>query len=205
MAKPREFAYQTLRPMVEELHGDRVLLRAYRLDDATALQEAIAESRDQLRPWESFAEDFQTSEETRDWIIHRTANWLLRERFTLAMWQRETGRYLGQVELWPRGPQGWDIPAFEMAYWVRQSEVGHGYATEGVRLLADHAFDVLGAQRVELGIDAKNARSVALARRCGFVQEGLLRHTGIEDDGTLVDNLIFALVPTDHRWPRNEC
>jgi hypothetical protein len=26
-----------------------------------------------------------------------------------------------------------------------------------------------------------------------------LRHTGVEDDGTLVDNLVFALVPTDPR------
>jgi RimJ/RimL family protein N-acetyltransferase len=87
-----------------------------------------------------------------------------------------------------------------MAYWVRQSAVGQGYATEGVRLLTDYAFRSLGVQRVELGIDAKNARSVALARRCGFIEEGRLRHTGIEDDGMLVDNLIFALVPTDPRW-----
>ena len=58
----------------------------------------------------------------------------------------------------------------------------------------------LRVQRVELGIDAKNARSVALARRCGFIKEGCVRHTGIEDDGSVVDNLIFALVPSDPRW-----
>jgi RimJ/RimL family protein N-acetyltransferase len=200
MEPPPTHVYQTLRPVAEELRGERVLLRAYRLDDAPSLQAAIAESRDQLRPWESFAEAFQTLDETRDWIVRRSASWLLRERFTWAIWHRHQDAYLGQLELWPRGPHGWAIPAFEMAYWVRLSAVGHGYATESVRLLADYAFTGLGAQRVELGIDAKNARSVALARRCGFVLEGRLRHTGIEDDGTLVDNLIFALVPADPRW-----
>jgi ribosomal-protein-serine acetyltransferase len=199
---PNAVAYQTAQPMAEELSGDRVLLRPYRLDDAEALQAAIAESRDQLRPWESFADAFQTIEETQDWIIRRTASWLLRDRFSLAILHRQTDRYLGQLEMWPRGPQGWAIPAFELAYWVRRSEQGHGYVTEGLRLLIDYAFESLGAQRIELGIDALNTRSVAVAQRNGFVLEGRLRHTGIEDDRTLVDNLIFSLVPTDPRRPR---
>jgi len=189
--------YQTLRPIAEELHGARVLLRRYHREDAPSLQEAVAESRDQLRLWESFGDAFQTLAETEDWIIRRTASWLLRQRLSLGMWESQSGRYLGQLELWPRGPAGWAIPAFELAYWVRQSEQGKGYATEGVRLLTDYAFQSLGAQRVELGIDAKNVRSIAVARRCGFVLEGCLRHTGIEEDGVLVDNLIFALIPAD--------
>jgi RimJ/RimL family protein N-acetyltransferase len=201
MAGPNPLTYQTLRPMFEQLHGERVLLRPYNQSDASVLQEAIAESRDQLRPWESFADAFQTIEEAQDWIIRRAASWLLRDRFSLGMWHRRSGRYLGQLELWPRGPQGWAIPAFKLAYWVRQSEQGHGYVTEGLRLLTDYAFQLLGAQRVELGIDAKNARSVAVAERNGFVLEGRLRHTAIEEDGALVDNLIFSLVPTDPRWP----
>jgi len=178
-----------------------VLLRPYRQDDAEALQEALAESREHLRPWESFADAFQTVEEARDWIIRGTASWMLRDRCSMGMWDRRTGRYLGGLEIWPRGPHGWSIPAFKLAYWVRQSEQGHGYVTEGLRLLTEYAFESLGAQRVELGIDAKNARSVAVAQRCGFVLEGTLRHTGIELDGTMVDNLIFALIPSDPRQP----
>ncbi|MGH2344608.1 MAG: GNAT family N-acetyltransferase, partial [Chloroflexota bacterium] len=167
MTTARPTAYQTLRPMIEELRGDRVLLRPYTVGDAAALQGAIAESRDQLRPWESFADAFQTIEETQDWITRRTANWLLRDCFSLGMWHRQDDRYLGQLELWPRGPQGWIIPAFQAAYWVRQSEQGNGYVTEGLRLLTDYAFESLGAQRIELGIDAKNVRSVAVAQRNG--------------------------------------
>jgi hypothetical protein len=69
--------------MAEELQGERVLLRRYSPADAPALHEAIVESREHLRPWESFADAFQTLEATQDWIIRSTASWLLRERFSL--------------------------------------------------------------------------------------------------------------------------
>ena len=199
MAKPGQSAYPTLQPMAEELQGERVLLRRYRLADAPALHEAIAESREHLRPWESFADAFQTLAETQDWIIRRTARGCCGSGSRSACGTARVAATWANWSCGPADPRGWAIPAFTMAYWVRQSEQGHGYVTEGVRLLTGYAFQSLGAQRVELGIDAKNARSVALARRCGFVLEGRLRHTGIEDDGALVDNLIFALVPTDPR------
>ena len=72
-------AYRTLIPLFEELRGERVLVRPYRESDAQALFEAVAESRDHLRPWLPFADTHQSAEESRDWIIHQVANWLLRE------------------------------------------------------------------------------------------------------------------------------
>lgn len=192
--------YQTLRPMFDHLRGPRVVLRPYQLDDALALFEAISESRDHLRPWESFADAFQTLDETRDWILQQTAHWLLREWFYIGIWQQEPSRYLGGLWLGPRGgAAGWRIPAFELAYWLRVTAVGQGYVTESIHVLLAYAFDDLGAQRVELGIDAKNARSIAVAERLGFVLEGRLRNIAREDDGTLVDDLMFAVTPTDPR------
>ncbi len=87
--------YQTLRPMFDHLRGPRVVLRPYQLDDALALFEAISESRDHLRPWESFADAFQTLDETRDWILHQTAHWLLREWFYIGIWQSRS-----RVAIW---------------------------------------------------------------------------------------------------------
>ena len=98
---PGDAAYRTLRPMFDELRGARVLVRPYRPDDAAAVYEAIAESREHLRPWESFADAFQTVEETRDWINRQTARWLVREWFYSGLWQQGTGRYLGGLWLAP--------------------------------------------------------------------------------------------------------
>lgn len=195
-----QLQYATLCPMFEELRGTRVVLRPYTLADAEARYQANDESRDHLRPWEpEQADAFHTLDETRDWIIRASANWLLRKRFSMGMWHLETQRYLGGLGLHPREPDGWAIPAFSIGYWVRVSEQGHGYVTEAVRLLTTYVFTSLQAQRIEITCDARNTRSIAVAERAGFVQEGRLRNVWRYADGTLADEVVYALTPAD-RW-----
>src|SRR5712692_11210461 len=87
--------YRTLIPLFEELRGERIIIRPYRESDAQDLFEAVAESRDHLRPWLPFADEHQAVEESRDWIIHQEANWLLREDLIVGIWEAATNRYLG--------------------------------------------------------------------------------------------------------------
>ena len=183
------------RPIFEELRSERLLLRPYRLEDAPALYEAIAESREHLRPWESFANAFQTVEETQNWILRQREHWEVYDWFYIGMWYQLQERYLGGLWLGPLGLNGWQIPAFELAYWLRVSALGQGYATEGVGLLMDYTIEVLGAQRLQLSIDARNERSLALARRLGFKEEGHLRRLALEREGILVDDITFTFVP----------
>ncbi|MEZ4726791.1 MAG: GNAT family N-acetyltransferase [Caldilineaceae bacterium] len=189
--------YVTLQPIFDQLYGERIILRPYRLPDAAAFQAAIVESRDHLRPWEWFGDAFHTLEQTQDWIIRRQVAWLLRDSFTCGIWQRATGRLLGNIEL---AVKQWWLPWFTIAYWVRQSEACQGYVSEAVRLLTDYAFEELGAKRVELNIAANNVRSIAVAERLGFHLDGRLRNVERENDGELVDQLCYSLTPEDLRW-----
>ena len=187
-------AYRTLIPLFEELRGERVLVRPYRESDAQALFEAVAESRDHLRPWLPFADTHQSAEESRDWIIHQVANWLLREDLIVGIWEAATNRYLGGSGL---HPSSWEIRYFEIGYWIRASASGRGYITEAVKLLTDYAFTALAAKRVEIRCDERNVRSAAVPQRLGFVQEGRLRNRELAPDGTLRNMLIFSLIPAD--------
>jgi len=184
--------YRTLLPMFDELRGERVLLRPYRLDDAAEAQAAIAESREHIRRFEDFADEFQTVEEMADRIVRRQARWLLRDDFSMGFWHCQTGRYLGGIGLHPTAEGGWSVPAFAIGYWVRVSEEGHGYVTEAVRLIASYAFEVLGARRIEIRCDVRNMRSARVARRCGFELEGRLRNVALAPDGTVADELVFS-------------
>jgi RimJ/RimL family protein N-acetyltransferase len=190
--------YPSLQPMFEELRGARVLLRPYTLSDAAERYAANVESRDHLRPWEpEQADAFRTLDEIRDWIIRVSADWLVRKRFSMGIWHIQTQKYLGGLGLHPREPDGWSIPAFSIGYWVRVSEQGHGYITEAVRLVTQYVLDVLQAQRVEIICDTRNTRSIAVAERIGFVQEGRLRNVWRYPDGTLADEVVYALTPAD--------
>lgn len=189
-------AYRTLIPLFEELHSERVVVRPYSESDAQALFEAMTESRDHLRPWLPFADEHQTVEESRHWIIQQIANWILRDDLMLSIWEQESGRYLGGTGL---HPHNWAIGYFEIGYWVRPSAEGHGYIAESVRLLTNYAFDNLKANRIEIRCDELNVRSAAIPKRLGFVLEGRLRNDLATSDGRLRTTLIFSLIPEDRK------
>ena len=189
----------SLLPLFEELRGPQVVVRPYRLEDAEPLFAAVEESRQHIWPWLPWGDQHQSVEDSRDFILRSQAHWLTREDMTVGIFAANDGRYLGGSGLHPRG---WDVPAFEIGYWARASAEGHGYIAETVRLLTDFAFASLGAQRVMIRCDARNARSAAVPERLGFVREARLRNeVRTHTDGKLRDTLIFSLTPDDPRWP----
>ena len=194
-----QYRLRTLIPLFEELRGPQVVVRPYRLGDADELFAAVEESRQHLWPWLPWVTQHQTVEDTRDFILRTQAKWLLREDdLTVGIFEASSGRYLGGSGLHIRG---WDVPAFEIGYWIRASAEGHGYVAETVRLLTDFAFTSLGAQRVMIRCDARNIRSAAVAERLGFVREALLRNDTRDANGELRSTLVFSLTPSDPRWP----
>ena len=137
--------YDSLRPFFDELRSTRIVIRSYQLEDAEKLREAVIESRDHLRLWLPFADAHQTLEETQDFINRSNADILLRKNFNLSMWEATSGEYIGGIGIHPRN---WDIPSFEIGYWVRQGMEGQGYITEAVRMLCDFMF---GQKTLKLG------------------------------------------------------
>jgi [ribosomal protein S5]-alanine N-acetyltransferase len=65
--------------------------------------------------------------------------------------------------------------AFLSAYLSYYAFAGHerqGLMTQGIGLVARHAFGPLGLHRLEANIQPGNVASLALARACGFAREG---------------------------------
>ena len=88
-------------------------------------------------------------------------------------------------------------------------EVGHTWYTPAVwqsavnpeckLLLLGHAFEVLGAGRVTLKTDGRNARSQAAIRKLGARYDGTLRHHRLRPDGSIRDSAYFSVLATE--WP----
>lgn len=188
------FKHPTLIDLPDELNGPRVTLRPYREDDAPQIHEAVAESRQQLRPWVNWVDDMATLDDCRDYCLRCAARWTLRADLSLGIFETASGRYLGGTGL---HDPNWELRAFEIGYWVRQSAANHGYATEAVRVLAQFALSDLDARRIEITCDADNHASRRVAEGAGFALERTLRNAALGREGNLKDSLVYSIIPED--------
>ena len=83
--------------------------------------------------------------------------------------------------------------------WLAVSHQRTRANTEAKLLLLGHAFDVLGANRVELKTDALNEQSRNAILRLGAVQEGILRKHIVCTSGRVRDTVYFSILDTE--WP----
>lgn len=71
--------------------------------------------------------------------------------------------------------------------------------TEAKFLQLRHAFEDLGAWRVQLKTDERNAKSRAAIARIGAIFEGILRKYQVRFDGYIRNTAMFSL--TTEEWP----
>ncbi len=168
---------------------ERLTIRAPRVEDAQEIFDAVAESLPELRPWMPWANepltlDFQIARQR-----HVMAQWIMREELVLHAYLKGTSTLVISSGL---HRIDWQSAKFEVGYWVRTKFAGQGYVTEAVNGITAFAFEHLHANRVEIRCDAQNIRSAAVAKRCGFLLEGILRHDSLDARGELRSTMIFS-------------
>ncbi len=83
--------------------------------------------------------------------------------------------------------------------WIAPAWQRTGANTEAKYLMLRHAFETMGARRVELKTSALNSRSRDAMRRIGAIEEGTLRQHMIRPDGGSRDSVFFSIL--DSEWP----
>ena len=175
----------------ERLESPRLVIRVARPGDGAAFHEAVHASLPELAPWLGWVTPAPTLEQSELNCRRAHARYLLNEDLMVFFFDKASGVLVGGSGL--HGAD-WTNRRFEVGYWARSGHGGQGLMTEGVRALADHALQVLGAHRVFLTCDDRNVRSWQLAERAGFTLEGLLRHERLDLQGRLRDTRVYARV-----------
>jgi RimJ/RimL family protein N-acetyltransferase len=83
--------------------------------------------------------------------------------------------------------------------WLTPSVQRTGVNTECKYLLLRHAFEDLGAIRVQLKTDSRNTKSQRAIERLGAVKEGILRNHRILPDGYYRHSVYYSII--DSEWP----
>lgn len=150
----------------------RLVIRCWDPHDAPSSKEAIDSSLEHLRPWMPWADQ---NPETLNKKIDRLRGFRGRfdagSDFTYGIFSSDDREVLGGTGLHTRVGEG----AFEIGYWIRSSALGQGLATEASAALTRVAFQVAGADRVEIHIDPANRPSARVPAKLGFGEEARLR------------------------------
>ncbi|MDN3920880.1 GNAT family N-acetyltransferase [Roseateles violae] len=185
----------TMNPLLievpEAIETERLLLAAPRAGIGPALAAAIGESVAELRPWMPWAQQAPSIEDSEAVARRQLADFVLRKDLCFQIYDRAAAgrRLLGGTGL---HRMDWEVRRFEIGYWIRSSAQGQGYVSEAVQAMAAMAFERLRARRVEIRCDDVNLRSRAVAERCGFELEGILRSDGLNPAGEPRNTCVYA-------------
>jgi RimJ/RimL family protein N-acetyltransferase len=154
------------------LRTERLLLRPHRMTDAAdwyALQSEKGVTA--FLPW-PVRDERASARHLHDRTRH-TRLWQAEDFLALGL--EHEGRLIGDVSLQLHEVRAHSRSA-EIGWVLHPRFGGSGLATEAASQMLAFAFDVVGAQRVTAVTDARNLRSVALARRLGFTEVAGPRH-----------------------------
>lgn len=143
------------------LNGDGIVLRPLLVSDAPALFVALSDGETQKY---RRADAHVSVAETERYILDT----LQRSRAAWAVVEAEEA--LGRLAL--REPE----PGVgEFGVVIRRAAQRRRLGVKAITLASAWAFGSLGMTKLRADIDAENAASIALFRRCGFTQEAYLR------------------------------
>ena len=175
----------------EEIRSERLLIAAPRPGLGPLMYEAVAESMGHIKPWLPWAQEQPSLEECEARLRRHQAKFILREDLPYLIFDREPQgrRLLGGTGL---HRMDWAVRRFEIGYWIRASAEGQGYVAEAVNAIAEMCFTKLNARRIDLRADVNNARSRAVAERCGFVLESVVKNEGLTPGGEVRDMCVYV-------------
>lgn len=185
--------HKMLLEIPERIEAERIVLRRYQAGDGPWFYAMSQRNRAHLARYEAenVVRSIQSEQEAEVMVRELAAAWVARDSFFMGVFERETGEFVAQIYV---GPVNWDVPEFEIGFFVDRDHEGRGYVTEAVRAAMAWIFRDLGGHRVRLGCDDTNVRSRRVAERCGMVLEGHIRENKRNADETLSGTLHFGLL-----------
>lgn len=186
----------------ETLKGEVATLEGLRPVDvgpssANSIFERIQKSKNFLAvhlPWVSDTDVYDIQKRIRSWVLNKQFNqggcWqIFRSPVAIGgLPQYPAGFIMMEVNLRNRSAT--------FSYWLFEEFTGKGLMTDAVNLLANYCLNSLRLNRIELMIAIDNHKSAAVAKRCGFSEEGICRDYELIH-GKFVDHRRYSLLAKD--------
>lgn len=174
----------------------RLELRSYAEADAESVAELIDSNRQHLlQNFPELSRGLSTPVEVGQFVSNCTLQWNGRKGYCYGVWTRTPKKLIGQVKV---KNIHWEIPGAELSYFIGESFLRRGYASEAVRAVMNVALKELSFNRVCVRIISSNVASRHLARKLGMHHEGLHRQEFRCGFGELHDVDYYSLIRKDY-------
>jgi RimJ/RimL family protein N-acetyltransferase len=188
-------------PAPVELRTERLVLRPWRDEDATALQPILHANLAHLGPWiPARVASSASIPELTERLAGFAADFAAGREWRYALFAPNEQELLGEVGLYPRSATArvayTDADRAEIGYWLRADMTGQGLATEAARAMLSVAATLERLAHVEIRCDARNAPSAAVPRRLGFVLATTIIQPVVAPGAPPVQMQIWTSVPS---------
>ena len=157
------------------------------IENLKIIFDIVDNNREEFRPWLEWT-DFVKQPEDEKHVLENDKNspeWFIQ-------WNNKIVGRIGFVHLAKSHNRG------EIGYWLDKRAGGHGIMTEAFKLIEKLAFTEWGFNRIELKIDPENEKSLGVAKRMGFIQEGVLRGEHF-NNGEYRDSIMFSKMKSEYK------
>lgn len=170
------------------LISGRVSLRKWSMGDLACVQAAsrAGYSRGSTIPVH------YNHEEGKAWIERQWSKQEAGHGLSMAITRSDADDAIGMVYIGLRGIEGHGA----LGYWIIPEFHRQGLGSGAVDLVSGWVLSETHVYRLVAYVEPANTASIALLRKCGFAEEGLLRSFLDFDDGRF-DALLFSLLATD--------
>lgn len=88
----------------------------------------------------------------------------------------------------------WNVPKAELGCFADAAYAGRGVAHKALSLVIQHLFTGMGFNKLFLRTHSSNTAARALAEKCGFEKEGLIRRDYRTTKGELADLIYYGRI-----------
>lgn len=150
--------------------GNGIELRPMSLDHAETLYALIDRNRERLREWLPWVRSSYCMDDLIAFIKDRERDNAERNSLTTVIFADD--QMCGAIGLHTIDKEHRNT---SIGYWIDAGYEGRGIVTAACRTIVTEGFRNYGLHRIVIQCATANAKSSALARRLGFVEEGILR------------------------------
>jgi len=115
--------------------------------------------------------------------------------YPFIVFHKKDNKYIGSTRFYNIEPER---KILELGFtWYGKNYQGTGINKNCKYLLFDFAFSKLGIERVGLGANSKNQRSINAMKSVGCTVEGILRSRGYDAEGQRIDSVVLSILKNE--------